>query len=99
MSPKFWDMARRIHHNVETAMGAALFAFVIYLAIFVLPKMPELQAQYARARAQEISAENAWLCEKVGIKPGTDRYNRCLLDVGQFRWKVEKRAQDEIEAW
>jgi hypothetical protein len=31
MSPKFWEITRRIHHNVEIALAAILFAFVIYL--------------------------------------------------------------------
>ena len=96
MSTKFWEVARRIHHNVEVALAATLFAVVIYLAIFVFPKMPEMQAQYARVRAQEISVENDLLCEKLSIKRGTDKYNQCLLDVGAFRLKVETRAYDEI---
>src|SRR5262249_59621754 len=99
MATKIWEIAGRIHRNLETALWAALFAFVIYLTIFVLPKMPEIQAEYARVRATEVSAENAWLCEKLSIKRGSDGYNQCLLDVGQFRWKVEQRAYAEIAPW
>jgi hypothetical protein len=95
MSPKFWEITRRIHHNVEIALAAILFAFVIYLTIFVIPKIPEIQAQFARVRAQEISAENAWLCENLNIKRGTDKYGQCLLHVGQFRLRAEKRVYDE----
>src|SRR5262245_10255143 len=97
MSTKFWEIARRIHNNVERALWAILISTVIYLVVF--PNMAEIQAQNARVRTQEISDENAQLCEKVSIKRGTDRYNQCLLDVGQFRWKVEKRAYDEIAPW
>jgi hypothetical protein len=74
-----------------------LFAFVVYFITFVLPKLPEIQAQQARVRAEEVDAENASLCEKLSIKRGTDKFNQCLLDVGEFRWKVEKRASDEID--
>ena len=91
MSTKFWEVARRIHHNVEVALWAALFAVVMYLTIFWFPQLPEIYARQAIIRNQEISAENTSLCEKFGIKHGNDRYNQCLLDVGEFRLKVEKR--------
>ena len=99
MSTNFWDIVRRIHRNVELALCAALFAFVIFLTVFVFPKWPEIHAQSARIRAQEISDENVGLCDKLNINRGTDRHDKCLLDVGQFRWKVERRAYDEIAPW
>jgi len=98
MSIKILEIARRIHHNVELALWATLIAFVIYLIAFVLPNMAEIQGQYAAVRMLEVSSENAELCEKLSIKRGTDSYNQCLLAVGKFRSKVEKRAYDEI-AW
>jgi hypothetical protein len=76
-------------------MWAMLAAFVIYFITFVLPKIPENKAQRERVQVIEIGAENASLCEKLNIKRGTDKYNQCLLDVGEFRRKVEKRADDE----
>jgi hypothetical protein len=99
MSPKFWELARRAHHNVEIALWATLFAFGIFFTVFVLPKLPEIRAQNAIVRVQEINAENALLCEKLGIKRGADTYNQCLLDVGEFRLKAEKRAYDETAPW
>lgn len=96
MSMKIREIASRIHDNIEIAVWAMLFAFVIYFITFVVPKLPEIQAHNARVRVEEISAENASLCEKLSIKRGTDRHNQCLLDVGDFRWKVEKRIYDEI---
>jgi len=99
MPTRFWDIARRIHHNVEIALYAILFALAIFLTIFVLPRMPEIQTHNAIVRVQEISAENAGLCEKLSIKRGSDGYNRCLLHVGDFRGKVERRAYDEVSPW
>jgi hypothetical protein len=99
MSTKFWEIARRIHRNVELALWSTLFGFAAYLTIFVLPKLPEIQAHNAIVRVQEISAENAQLCEKLSIKRGTDTHNQCLLAVGEFRGKVEKRAYEEISPW
>ena len=57
MSLKFWEIARRIHSNVEVALYATLVAFVIFLTIFVLPKLPELQAHREIVRVQETSAK------------------------------------------
>jgi hypothetical protein len=96
MSRKIREIASRVYDNIEIAMWAMLLAFVIYFITFVLPKLPEIQAQRTRVRVEEIGAENASLCEKLSIKRGTDKYNQCLLDVGEFRSKVEKRANDEI---
>src|SRR5262245_45417428 len=92
-------IARRIHHNVELALWATLIAIVIYLIVFVLPNMAEIQLQYATVRMLEVGAENAGLCEKLSIKRETDSYNKCMLAVGEFRSKVEKRAYDEIAPW
>ena len=98
MSPKIREIASRVHTNIETAMWAMLFAFVIYFITFVLPKLPEIQAQNAIVRLVEIGAENESFCEKLSIKRGTATYSQCLLDVGEFRSKVEKRIYDET-AW
>ena len=39
---KIREIASRVHTNVETALWAMLFAFVIYFITFVLPKLPEI---------------------------------------------------------
>ena len=92
------EIVSHVYDNVELALWATLIAFVIYFITFTFPKMPEIQAQNARIRAEKIAAENTSLCEKLSIKRGTDGYDQCLLDVGEFRWKVEKRIYDET-AW
>ena len=96
-SNKVWELLSRVYDNVETALYALGFALVIYFLAFVFPKVPEMQAQWQRVRAEEIAAENASLCEKLDTKRGTEKYNQCLLDVGAFRIKVEKRFADENE--
>jgi hypothetical protein len=91
------EIVGRIYDNVEIALWAMLLAFVIYFIAFVIPKVPEIQARAERIRAEEIAAENSSVCEKLGIKRRIDKYNQCLLDVGAFRLKVEKRINDENE--
>jgi hypothetical protein len=96
-SSKARELVSRIYDNVEIALYAMAFAFVLYFVTFVLPKVPDMQAQWQRIRAEEIAAENASLCEKLDTKRGTEKYNQCLLDVGAFRMKVEKRIAEENE--
>ena len=45
---------------------------------------------------QEIATENEAFCEKLDLKRGTSKYNQCLLDIGQFRLKVENRVLDYV---
>ena len=80
-SSKNWEkVVGRVYDNVEAALWAALLAFVIY---------------FINARVQEIAAENALYCEKFGMKVGTEKHKQCLLDLGEFRTKVEKRVYDQ----
>jgi hypothetical protein len=88
------EIVSHVYDNVEIALWAMLLAFVIYFVAFILPKLPEIQAQQERIRLEEIAVENASLCEELGTKRGTDKYTQCLLAVGAFRAKVEKYLYD-----
>jgi hypothetical protein len=82
MSPKTWEIVSRVYVNVEVALSAILFAFVIYFIAFVMPHVSD--------------AENEAFCEKLDLKRGTNKYNQCLLDIGQFRLNAEKRVIDFV---
>jgi len=90
------EVASRVYHHVEIALWAILLAFVIYFIAFEMPNVSETQAQREIIRVQEIAAENAAFCEKLDMKRGTDKYNQCLLDIGQFRLNAEKRVLDIV---
>jgi|SRR6516225_3917772 hypothetical protein len=94
-SSKVREIALRAYDIGETALYATAFALVIYFLAVILPDLPENNARMERVRTIEIAAENALFCEELGTKRGTDQYNQCLLDVGAFRLKVEKRIFDE----
>jgi hypothetical protein len=96
MSPKTREIVSRVHGHIEVALWAILFAFVLYFIAFVMPNVSETQAQREIIRVQEIAAENEAFCEKLDIKRGTNKYNQCLLDIGQFRLKAEKRVLDFV---
>jgi hypothetical protein len=88
------EIINRVSDHAEIALWAILASFVIYFFVFTLPNVSETQAQRERIRVQEIAAENEAFCEKLDLKRGTNKYNQCLLDIGQFRLKAEKRALD-----
>jgi hypothetical protein len=90
-----WEKVGRLYINVEVALWATLLAFVIYFIVFINPKMHEIWAQNERVRVQEIAAESSLYCEKFGMKVGTENYRQCLLDLGEFRMKVEQRIYDQ----
>jgi hypothetical protein len=94
MKLKTWQT---VYHNVESALWALLLSSVIYFFAFVAAKLPEMGARAERTRAQEVAAENAYYCERMGMGTGTQKYSQCLLDLGEFRLKVEKRITDESD--
>jgi hypothetical protein len=96
MSPKTREIVSRVYDHVEIALWAILFAFVVYFIVFTMPNVAETQAQRERIRVQETAAENAAFCEKLDIKRGTNKYDQCLLDIGQFRLNAEKRVLDTV---
>jgi hypothetical protein len=98
MTPnRIWELVSRIYDNVETALWATMLAFVIYFVVFDVPNLPAHWARAERIMAQEIAAENPHYCEMIGLKAGTQKHVQCVLYLGEFRLKVEKRIIDESE--
>jgi hypothetical protein len=96
-SNKNLELVRRIYPNVESALWAILLTLVIYFVVFEVPNLPAHWAQAERIRAQEIAAENSHYCDMIGLKSGTQEHEQCVLYLGDFRLKVEKRIADENE--
>ena len=93
---RVWNVVARAYYNAEIALWALLITSVIFLA-FQLPRLPAIIAGIAATRATEIAAENADYCERLGTKTGTRAYSECLLTLGDFRLKVERRIDEENE--
>jgi hypothetical protein len=86
---------RRVYDAVETALWAALFAFVLYFAAFVAPRLPEIRAQIERSRAEDIAAEHRDFCRKWFPAADEHTLSQCVGDLQQFRASVEQRLADE----
>ena len=96
MTPnKILGKLRGIYHDIELALWSLLMTSLIFFLVFVVPKLPEIRARMEGIRAEEITAENADYCEKLQLPAGTQKYDRCLLILGEFRLKVEKRIAAE----
>ena len=87
----------RIYDNVEIALWSMMLSFVIYFFAFIVPKLPEIRDWAEQVLAKEIAAENAYYCENFWMKANTQKYEQCLLDLGDFRLKVENRIYDEYD--
>jgi len=96
-SDKILELLSHTYDNVAIALWAIGFASIIYLGVFVIPRMPSLREQYQRVRAREIADENALYCKKLNMKVGTPAFNECLFVLGDFRLKVEQRIYNENE--
>jgi hypothetical protein len=92
---KFWKAVGRAYDNIEAALWALTVTSVIFFLAFVVPHLPEIREKIARTRMEEIAAENAIYCEKLGNEVGTRAYRHCLLTLGDFRVKVEQRIDRE----
>lgn len=87
-----WRFVHHVYDTVHTALWATLLAGVIFFCLFVLPKLPQLQAQAELKRAVEIAAENRVYCEKWGFAAGTHEHTMCTVDLQHLRKKIEQRA-------
>lgn len=92
---KVWELVSRVYDQVEIALWALLLSGIICFSAFTLPKLPQILARIDAIRAQEIAAENTFYCEKLGMMARTVKYKQCLLTLGEFRIKVEKRVAAE----
>lgn len=90
-SSKTIALLRAIYDEVHLALWAALMALVIYFSTFVAPRLPQARATAERIRLEEIGAEDQAFCAKWGMGRLTAMNGQCLLNLEEFRTKVEER--------
>lgn len=83
-----------LYDAVHMALWATLVAVVLFLSVFTLPKLPEMQARAALERAAEIAAENSFYCEKWGFTPASHQHTMCTVDLQHIRKKIEQRSAE-----
>lgn len=88
---------RTVYDNVHMALWAGLVAFLLFFAVYTVPRMPEARAQAETLRIHEIAAEQNLFCQKLGMPIGAPTNPQCVLDLQAFRAIVEKRFADEGE--
>ena len=90
-------LVRMVYNEVHLALWAMLTAFAIYFAVFVAPKLPEIQAAAERLRLHDIADENEVFCAKWRMGLGTPMHNQCLEDLQELRARIENRSAEESE--
>ena len=88
-----------IIHSVYDTVHAALWALVIAGTAFLLLHIPEMREARVIAeaqRAQEISDENRFYCEKWGLKVESHEHVICTMDLVRIRKETEQRIDDEM---
>lgn len=90
-------LAKRIYDSVHMALWATLTAFVLWFAVFVLPRLPELRARAAGLHAQEVAAEQDLACATLGMGPKSPMYRHCIADLAAYRTRIERRLAAESD--
>jgi hypothetical protein len=90
-SSKVRQLVHRVYDTIETGLWSILITSVVFIAVFVVPKIPAIKAQYEIIHAREIADENAFYCTELNMKMGTQPFAECLLLLGDFRVKTETR--------
>jgi len=90
-------IVRRIYYHVAIALWATLVGYVIFFLAFVIPNVAKAASRAESLRAQEIAAEQKSYCEKWGMMEGTHDHTLCILDLQEFRRKIERRLIDETD--
>jgi hypothetical protein len=93
-SPKIWTIIRWAYDTVHMVLWAILAAWVAYIIVSI-PRLSEAAATAEHQRAQEISKENDFYCEKWGMRPNTHEYIICTMDLNEIRAKVEERIAED----
>jgi hypothetical protein len=96
MNPdKIWESVSRIYDKVEITLWVLILLGTICFFAYTVPNFLQIWARVEGIRAQAIAEENAFYCEKLGMMAATRKYEQCLLTLGEFRLKVEKRIAAE----
>ena len=91
---QMWRVVGRLYVEIETALWAALAAFVIFFCALILLNIPANVAKVEAARALELTEENHLYCEKWAMKRGTQAHIGCTIDLQQLRNDIEQRRAD-----
>ena len=90
-------IAQSIYDYVHLALWATLAALVLFFLAFTVPRLPTAAARAERLRIEEISQENEDYCAKWQMGLGIKMHNQCILDLQEFRWKVQNRFADQLD--
>jgi hypothetical protein len=94
LSRNTWTIIHRVYDTVHAALWALGIAGAVFLLLHI-PQMRDARAIAEAQRAQEISQENKFYCEKWGMRAGSHEHLICTMDLDHIRQQVEQRIADE----
>jgi hypothetical protein len=94
LSRSTWAIIRRIYDVVHTTVWV-LVAVWVAIIIINIPRLPEARAIVERQRAQQISEENRFYCEKWGLRANTHEHVICTMDLNDIRAQVDRRLAED----
>jgi hypothetical protein len=94
-SERFWTLTSKVYDEVHLALWGCAIAFAMFFVVFVAPKLPAAQAKAESQRILRAMAENRQLCERWGLKPGSDAHARCLLDLQKLRTEIRNQTEEQ----
>ena len=56
-----------------------------------------VRRQQEAARLLQIEAEQQFYCRRLGKEPGSDGYDRCLIELQAYRRSIEKRLSEDAD--
>ena len=89
-----WANIRRIYNVVRAALWALVAAWIAIIIVNI-PRLPEARAIIERQKAQQISEENRFYCEKWGLRANTHEHVICTMDLNDIRAQVEQRLVED----
>lgn len=96
-SERTMAVVRRVYDEVHLALWAALTAFIVYFAAFVVPDLPRIHVRAQTLQAQPAAAEQNSVCGKLGMGPKSPMYDRCVADLRQYRAHIEQQLADDSD--
>lgn len=90
------SIVSRVYDATEALLWAGLAAFVVYFVAFIAPQIPKNRAILDARRLSAIAAEQGAYCDKWGKHAGTREHALCVLDLQEYRARIERQYADAI---
>jgi protein-S-isoprenylcysteine O-methyltransferase Ste14 len=86
----------RVPRHLLLSLPCALLLVPLAAAPLAMHGIQAKQAELQAQRLFEINAEHDFYCRKWGMQFASERYRSCILDLEEFRNRVERNLADQV---